>query len=79
MDFFELKAAMHAKEPVMTKRITPSKTTLVVGRVVGVTHRLDRDEREIVQVELLERGRNSITIVSADKVERVWEGAPIGG
>ncbi len=73
MDFFELKAAMHSKEPVMTKLISGGHTSVVVGRVVGVTHRLDPNDKEIVQVELMERGKNSITVVAADKVDRVWE------
>ncbi len=79
MDFFELKAAMRAKEPVMTKVIQPSHTTVIVGRVVGIVHRLDQDGQEIVQVEIKERGKNSISIADADKVDRVWEGALVGG
>ncbi len=79
MDFFELKAAMVAKEPVMVRIPQPTYTRVLVGRVVGVRHALDQDDREIMQAEIMPRGTNSVEIVAAAKVERVWEGAPVGG
>lgn len=79
MDFFELKAAMKAKAPVMTKIVQPSFTTVVVGRVVGVGYRLDENEEEIGQAEIRERGKNSIVTVPIDSVERLWEVATKNG
>ena len=79
MDFFELRAAMRAKAPVVTRIIQPTYTTAVVGRVVGISHRMDQNDEEVEQVEILQRGTNSVVVVTADKVEKLWEGAVISG
>ncbi len=73
MEYFELLGAMKAKAPVVTRMVEPTYTTVVVGCVVGVTHRLDPDDREIIQVEIKERKTNSVIVAPPEKVEPLWE------
>lgn len=79
MEFFELMAAMRAKAPVMTKIIQPSFTAVIVGTVEGIAYRRNRDDEICTQVEIKERKTNSVTVVSSDAVEPLWERAEAHG
>ncbi|MCY9758146.1 hypothetical protein M5X00_28385, partial [Paenibacillus alvei] len=61
----ELKAAMTNGEPVEHRGITYSQVTAVIYRYV--------DNKPYIQVELLDRSKNSVVIASASEVKRVNE------
>ena len=73
MTYFELIAAMNAKAPVIVRIHSPSYSTVIVGKVVGVAQRIDDSGKPLEQADIKERGTNSITIASFDAVEPLYE------
>ena len=65
----EIRAAMYAFAPVRHQGITYARITAYIFRVVKTDHR--GTYKAVMQVELLDKNLNSVTIAEADKVELV--------
>mgnify|MGYP003292951424 CR=1 FL=1 len=65
----EIKKAMHEFKPVRYNGILYKRITAYIYRAVPVP--MTNNFRGVLQVELLDRGGNSVTIADADRVEAV--------
>ena len=65
----EIKKAMREFSPVRYNGIVYERITAYIYRVVTVS--MSNKTRAILQVELLDKCKNSVTIAEADKVELV--------
>lgn len=65
----EIKQAMHEFKPVKFKGITYDRITAYIYRVIE-THRRGQ-YKTVMQVELLDKNKNSVTIAEAEKVELI--------
>ena len=65
----EIKKAMHSFSPVRYKGIEYKRITAFIYRAVPVP--MSNNFKGVLQVELLDRGGNSVTIAEAEKVELV--------
>ena len=65
----EIKKAMHEFKPVRYKGIEYEKITAFIYRAVPVP--MSNKFRGILQVELLDKNKNSVTIAEAEKVELI--------
>lgn len=63
----EIKKAMLSFSPVKCKGITYKRISAYIYRVVETSK--PNEYTTILQVELLDRGGNSVTVVEADKIE----------
>lgn len=63
----EIKKAMLSFSPVKYKGITYKRISAYIYRVVETSK--PNEYKTILQVELLDRGGNSVTVVEADKIE----------
>ena len=68
----EIKKAMREFSPVRYKGITYDKITAFIYRVVPVP--MSNNYKFVLQVELLDKNGNSVTIAEAEKVELIDDG-----
>lgn len=65
----EIKRAMHEFKPVRYKGIEYEKITAFIYRAVPVP--MSNNFRGVLQVELQDKNKNSVTIAEAEKVELI--------
>ena len=65
----EIKKAIHEFKPVKYKGIEYERITAIIYRAVPVP--MKNSFRGILQVELLDKNKNSVTIAEAEKVELI--------
>lgn len=65
----EIKKAMHEFKPVRYKGIEYERITAFIYRAVPVP--MTNNFKGVLQVELLDRCKNSVTIAEAEKVELI--------